>query len=253
MTLSPRREAFRVDIPAVGIDHQRTQPMRAFGDYVANSATTFTAGMLVDLNAAGEVIRSVGVAPYGWVKYNKTTGFFAAVIGEYIQLVGVAATNLAHANLRTAAGGIAGVRVYDAAATVFTEGGGSDYTVSYVNGTITRVAGGTIPAGGFVFVDYQYAMTASEIAVNGHNFWNFDDDVTVQAGKVVVITGPGSIIYTTMYDPHQTYDVNDLLTAGTTAEVLEGYVTIGGAGLAVGRVVQVPTPSDPFLGIKTLI
>jgi len=250
MTLSPRREAFRVDVIPQGLDHQRTQPMKCFGDHVAHDGADFLAGMLVDLNATGEVIRSVGVAPFGWTKYNKSNSFFAPVIGEYIQLVGAVATNLAHAGLRSAAGALLGVRVYDIAGTVFTEG--VNYAISYVNGTVTRVGAG-IPSGGFVFVDYQYALTSQELMDRGGNFWNMLDDVTVQSGKVSVISGPGSIVYTTAFDAHQTYDINDLLTAGTTAEVLEGYVTIGGAGLAVGRVVQVPTPDDPFLGIKTFI
>ena len=251
MALSALREAFRVDNVARGLDHTRTQYVTAFGDYVANASTTFTAGMLVDLNASREVIISVGAAPYGWAKYNKNTGFYAAVVGEYIQLNGTTATNLAHANIRPAAGAVAGVRVAAALTGVaYTEGGGSDYTVNYTNGTVVRTGGSTIPDGGYVYVNYQYAMTAQELDDDGHNFWNFDNDVTIQGSKVTVITGEATI-FTTAYDSSQTYTVGTALTAGTTAEVLEGMVTVGGGGAAVGTVVQIPTPSDPFLGIRS--
>jgi hypothetical protein len=251
MSLSPRREAFQVDAIPHGLDHKRTQFLTAYGDYVANVSTTFEAGMLVNKNAAGEIVRSTGAANslFGWARYAKNTAFYAAVIGEYIQLNGVAATNLAHANLRPAAAGVVGIRVaaaLDGAAYVDT----TDYTVSYVNGTVTRVAGQGIADGAYVYVNYLYQMTATEIASEGLNFWNFSNDVTVQGDKISVITGRATV-YTTAYDTHQTYDINDVLTAGTTAEVLEGLVTIGGAGQTVGKVIQVPTPSDPFLGIES--
>ena len=251
MALSTRREAFRVDNVARGLDHQRTQYLTAYGDYVANATTTFTAGMLVDLNASREVIISVGVRPHGWCKYNKDTGFYAAVVGEYIQLNALVATSLDHANIRPAVGAIAGVRVAAAlTGAAYTEGGGNDYAVNYVNGTVVRDGASTIADGGYVYVNYQYALTAQELNDDGHNFWNFDNDVTVQGDKVTVITGAATL-YTTAYDSHQTFSVNDALTAGTTAEVLEGMVTKGGAGLAVGYVVQIPTPDDPYLGIRS--
>ena len=252
MALSAQREAFRVDTVQRGFDHQRSQYVTAFGDYIANSSTTFSAGMLVDLNTSQEIIRSVGSAPFGWAKYNKGTSYYASIVGEYIQLNGVVATSLAHANVRPAVGGAAGVRVASAlTGAAFTEGAGSDYTVNYTNGTVVRTAGSTIADGGYVYVNYQYAMTAQELNDDGHNFWNFDDDVTIQGGKITVITGPGAMIFTTAYDPSITYTVGATLTAGTTAEVLTGLVTVGGAGATAGTVFQVPTPDDPFLGIKT--
>ena len=251
MALTGKREAFRIDTIASGFDHQRSQFIQAFGDYVANSATTFQAGMLVDMNTSNEIIRSVGSAPFGWVKYNKNTALFGSIVGEYIQLNGVVATSLAHANLRAAVGSAAGVRVASAlTGSAFTEGAGSDYVVNYTNGTVVRTAGSTITDGAYVYVNYMYQLTAQELADQGHNFWNFEDDVTIQGGKVTVITGPCQI-FTTAYDPSITYTVGATLTAGTTAEVLTGLVTVGGAGATVGTVLQVPTADDPFLGIKS--
>ena len=263
MALEPRREAFRVDTIERGYDHQRSQVINSFGDYVAASTATFQAGMLVQLDANGNVDVTTGAllgsagSPYGWALYNKTTTLYGAVVGEYIQLNGTTATSLAHANLRTAAGAVAGVRVATdpAAGTVYTEGGGSDYTVDYTNGTVTRVGGGTISDGEYVYVNYQYALTAQQLLDDGKNFWNFDDDVTIQSDKVTVAHGPGSIIYTTMFDPAATWAINGAVLAGTTAEVLRGLVTDSsiGSGPTVGYCVQIPTPADPYIGIKTVI
>jgi len=253
MALSQYRGAFQVDTIARGLDVKRSQYVEAFGDWVANSTTTFSAGMLVSLNSSGEVIKSTGAAGtlLGIAKYNKGTSYYGSVVGEYIQLVGVVATSLAHANIRSSAGALLGVRVAAALTGVaYTEGG--DYTMNYTNGTVVRLPapGGTIPDGGYVYVTYQYLLTAAELDADGHNFWNKDDDVTIQGSKVTVIAPEGALIFTTQYDPHATYAVNDALTAGTTAEVMEGLVTVGGAGAAVGRVVQVPTADDPWLAYR---
>jgi len=254
MALTGRQEAFRVDTIAAGFDHTRSQWVTAFGHYVANSATTFQSGMLVDMNSSGEIIKSVGVSPFGWTKYNKTSSFYGVVVGEYIQLNATTAAELDHANVRSAAGAVVGVRVAAAltgAAWVDT----TDYTVSYTNGTVTRViagAGGSIPDGAYVFVNYQYELTAQDVQDDGSNFWNFKDDVTIQGGKVTVITGD-SMIFTTAYDSNKTFTIGQTLYAGTSADLLEGFVTstAGSGSFVVGTVLQLPTADDPFMGIKS--
>lgn len=242
-------EAFRVSSRAIGIDLMRTQYTRNLGTYVANASTTFRAGMLVSLNSAQEIVVCDGVAPFGFAKYTKANTLYAAVVAEQIQLTGVVATNLAHANLWAAAG-TGAVRVTDiTGVTVYTEGGGSDYTVSYVNGQVTRVGGGTIGDGDLVLVDYQYQVSEQDLKFEGRNFWNFTDDVTIQGDKITVIND-WSFIYTTQYDPSQTYAVNDVLLAGAVGDTKSGLVTKAGAGAHIGRVFQPPTADDPFLGIR---
>ncbi len=262
MALEPRREAFRVDNIARGIDHQRTQYTTAFGDYVATVATTFEAGMLVDLDANGNIVKFAGGAgvPLGFALYNKTTSFYGSVVGEYIQLNGDSvagtATNLAHANVfdyGEAGGGADGITVASAltGGTVYTNA--THYILNATNGTVIRTNGTTtITDGQYVYVTYMYALTAQEIADEGHNFWNFDDDVTIQTGKITVITGPATI-YTAQYDKSVEYTVGSVITAGVTADSLEGYVTQAGTGATVGKCIQIPTPADPFLGIKSTI
>jgi hypothetical protein len=244
-------ERFRGGRLPWGIDLGRSQFDDNFGHWMADSTTTFTSGMLLQLNSNGEVVRSVGTEPFGWARMNKTSSLYAAVWGERIQLTGTTATTLANTNLRAAAGGVAGVLVSSAinGGTTYTEGAGSDYVVNYTNGTVTRTAGSTIGSGAYVYVSYQYLIPTTQLRFEGKNFYNHFDEVTQNGRKVSICTGPG-LVFTTMFDPAQTYAVNDALTAGTTAEVLEGYVTKGGAGAFIGNVFQVPTAADPFMGIK---
>ena len=250
--VDPRWEAYQGhDGRSMGLDLRRSTYLDDFGNYDANSAASFRAGQLVSLNASQEIILSIGANVFGVAKFDKTASRLATVVGEYIQLNGIVATNLAHANLFSAAGGVLGVRVATAemTGTVYTEGGGADYTVSYVNGTIVRVGGSTIADGGYVYVNYLYTLTAAEELREGRNFWLSNDDVTIQDERVTVITGKATL-FTSQYDPSETYAVNDVLYAGAAAESLSGYFTISATGgVTVGKVFQLPTADDPFLGV----
>ena len=247
MTFSPRLEAFQVSSRAIGIDLKRSKINTNLGHYVANASTSFRAGMLVQLNSSQEIVICDGTEPFGFAKYTKANTLYANVVAERIQLNATTATNLAHANLWVP-GATGGVRVTDdTGVTVYTET--TDYTVNYTNGQVTRVALGAIGDGDYVRVDYQYQVTENELKFEGRNFWNFTDDVTIQGDKITVIND-WSIIFTTQYDPSQTYAVNDALTAGTSGATKSGLVTKGGAGAFIGNVYQVPTADDPFLGVR---
>jgi len=251
--VSPRWEAYQVGAQrCMGLDLKRSQYIDDFGNYDANAAATWRAGQLVNLNAAQEVILDAGgsTSVFGVAKYDKTTAPYATVVGEYIQLNGIVATNLAHTNLLTAAGGALGVRVatLPMTGTVYTEGI-PDYACNYVNGTIVRTAGSTIPDGGYVYVNYMYALTAADVLQEGRNFWLSNDDVTIQDNRITVITGQ-STLFTSQYDPSETYAVNDALYSGTVGELLAGYFTVSATStIQVGKVFQIPTADDPFLGV----
>lgn len=246
---NPRWEAFQVSTRAIGIDLKRSQFTTDYGNYVASPTTTFRAGMLVQLASDQTVELCDGTVPYGFAKYNKTNTLYASVVGEYIQLNGTTPTNLLHANLFVP-GTAGGVRVgVDLTGTPYTEGGGADYTVNYVNGQITRVATGAIPDGGYVYVNYSYQVTEQELQFEGRNFWNFINDVDIQNGLITVIND-WSLIFTTMYDPAETYAVNDTLKAGAVGDNKAGLVTKSGAGAFIGKVFQPPTADDPYLGVR---
>jgi len=245
-------EAFRVSSRAIGLDLMRSQYTRNLGTFVANASTTFRAGMLVQLNASQEVeICGNGGAtnPFGFAKYTKASTLFASVVGEQVTLTGVVPSNLAHANLWVP-GATDGARVYNlTTGATYTEGAGNDYAINYVNGTLVRDAASTIVSGQTVGINYQYQVTEQELKFEGRNFWNFLNDVDIQDNKITVIND-WSLIFTTQYDSGQTYAVNDSLNAGTSAASMQGLVTKGGAGPYIGRVFQVPTADDPFLGVQ---
>lgn len=253
----PRMSSFQVSSRAIGIDRKRSVLKSDPGWYVADPTTTFRAGMLVSLDANERVTRCVGTDVLGFSLYNNTTTEYATVTGEYVQLNGVVATNLKHANLfwplTPAVQGL-GVRVAAAlTGGAYTESTGvnNDYLMSYVNGTITRIAGGAIADGGYVYVNYMYPLTEADLDFEGRNFWNLTNDVNVSDGKCAIATD-ATTIFTTAYDTHQTFTVNQLLYAGTTAQGCEGLVTTTstGANAYIGRVVQIPTAADPWLGLR---
>jgi hypothetical protein len=204
--------------------------------------------MLIQLNSDQKVELCDGTIPFGFSKFNKTNVTYASVTGERIQLNGVFPTNLSNPSLLNPALG-GGVRVgLSLAGVPYTEG--IDYTVNYVNGQITRISVGAIPSGSYVYVNYQYQMTLLEVEQEGVNFWNEMNDVSVHNNKITVIND-WSLIFTTAFDPSQTYNVNDNLVAGNVGSGLSGLVTKGTRGTAyIGRVFQPPTSSDPYLGIR---
>jgi hypothetical protein len=250
MALSTRREAFHVDDIQRGLDDKRTNYQVAYGDWVASSTETFTSGMLVQLDSSGNVVicdgskRVLGVA-----KDSKTTSFYATVSDEYIQLNGTTATNLQHSNLFVPTAASDGILVNTAVSgsgTTYAET--TDYVVSYTNGTVTRNGAGSIPDGGYVYVTYRYLVTAAELLRDGTNFWNNSDSVSQQNDKMTVIEGPAKI-FTAQFDPADDYAIDDELKASDVAGC-EGLVTTSGTGTVVGRVIQVPTADDPYLGYE---
>lgn len=254
MTFTGKREAFRVDVIARGLDHQRTTFLQAFGHHVANAATTFEAGAPVALNAAGEVIIHPGTDTriFGVAKYNKTTALEANVSAEQIEF----ATNGSTATLKHP--NISNLKITSdaAGATAYTVS--TDYTVVAATGVITHVSllsGGHIPLKTVVYAWYQYDLTAAELLADGQNFWNMQDDVSIQGGKVTVIAPMGAVVYTTRFHTGRVWAINDEVVAGSTSESAAGIFDRNADSTnntVVGVVVQIPTADDPYLGIKLL-
>lgn len=231
-----------------GLDLGRCQIREALGVWVADPNTTFRAGMLVMRDANGLITASNGLDFLGVAKWNHATSMVAVQVDEAVALIGTTASNLKFAN-------ISNVRVASAV-----KGGGTvytittDYTLSTTNGTVTRVGGAGITDGQTVYVTYTYAITESMLLQNqGKNFWNTIDEVSVNEGRVTVITD-AEILFTSQYDTGVNYALTGAtsnLYAATTGGK-EGLFTSSSAGSAkvVGRVFQVPTAADPFLGVR---
>lgn len=239
--------AFNNRIYTEGLDLGRCQINQALGVFVADPATTFRAGMLVMRSSTGLVQASDGTDVLGVAKWNHATALYAAVVDEAIVLTGTTASNLAHPT-------VSNVKVSSAAG-----GAGSDYTlttdytVNATNGTVTRAGGGSITSGSTVYVAYTFQITAADLLqLQGQNFWNNVDEVSQADGRCTVITD-ATIIFTSQYDTTRTYTLTSTgsnLYACTTGGKAGLFTNDSGAGsLKVGRVLQVPTASDPFLGV----
>lgn len=245
---SPRLEAFQSDTFATGLDLKRCEITRNLGVYKASEGATIRQGQMVALNASQELVVADSNGVRGVARWNKALLGKSLNVDEPVTLTGTTTMNLARPN-------VSNVSVRSApnqGGTVYT-GGGTDYTVNTTNGTITRVALGAIPSGDTVYVTYTYDMTESDYRFQGKNFFNTNDDVSPAEGRLAIVQGPATI-FTTEYDTSRTYALTgagaSLFCGGTTAG-LEGLFTNNPAeGRYVGRVIQLPSAADPFLGLE---
>jgi hypothetical protein len=138
-------------------------------------------------------------------------------------------------------------------ATTYTQG--TDYSVTLNNGVITNLMAGIAPHA-TVIIAYTYSIQP------GHEFWNngstkwatgqtYDrlPDASIGSGKIAVIEG-NVVLYTDQYDPVQTYTLNAALRSD--ANSLWTVASTGNVSSICGRVVKVPTATDPFLGVAQI-
>ena len=219
------------------LDLKRCFIGREAGNKTVDANATFEAGMVAQYASDGEVVVSDGTNPCGVFKWNKTSQIYGIVAREAVTLTGTTASNLDHAN-------VSSVKVENSAGTNYLVT--TDYTVSTTNGTVTRVGGGGIASGETVYVTYTYQKTEAEMNRDGKNFLLNNDD-TQGSNRITIIQG-FSTIYTDKYDTSLDY------TVGSSVYVRsDGYFTATDYGTVFGpfgKVVSVPTASDPYLGIE---
>lgn len=243
----PRLAAFQSDVFATGLDLRRCEINRDLGVFKASDAASFEQGQMVALDASQEVILADGGDVLGVAKWNKVNLQKSLAVDEpHVVDAGVAVplarSNVSNVGVRTAA---------DQGGTLITAAG--DYTLNAVNGTLTWDAVPTeVSDGDTVFVTYTYDMTNADYQFQGRNFFNFVDDVTIAEGRITVILSP-AILYTTQFDTAQTYALTGAganLYCGGTTPGLEGLFTSdAGEGTYVGRCIQLPSATDPYLGV----
>jgi hypothetical protein len=240
-----RLAAFTGQIYPGGLDLGRCVIQQDLGIFVADPAATILQGQLVTKGVNGILCSTTGKGIIGVAKWNKATAVVSSVVDEPIVLTGTGAVNLKHANVANVK--VAAAAGQGAAYTVTT-----DYTVSAANGTVTRVAGQAIADGATVYVTYTYTLSAADLDFQGRNFFNFLDDVSIQDNHITVIVD-WSILFTTQYDTSKVYDLTTAaqnLYAGTTAKGGAGNFTNDAtAGEFVGRVIQLPSATDPYMGV----
>lgn len=219
----------------MALDIKRCVIGREMGNKTVDPNATFQAGMIAQYGSTGNIVTSDGTAPAGVFKYNKTSSVYGVAVKEAIVLMDTTATNLNHAN-------VSNVKVENAAGTDYTPT--TDYTVGTTNGTITRNGAG-ITNGATVYVTYTYQYSEADKINEGKNFaLNFDD--TLGSNKITFIQG-FSTIYTDQYDTSLDYTVGQTLyVTGTGKFTTQNFF----GGKSFGKVVSVPTASDPFLGVE---
>lgn len=244
-------QAFRSEIFPQGLHLSRCRIATGLGPYEADPNAVFRQGQLVNLNAAGLVQRAnSGLDILGMAKWTKDVGFGNAVqTDEQVVLPGVTTVNLAR-------GSIVGTNLLNNSIRVSLTAGGAaltqgvDYDViSLANGQIARNGAGVIPAGATVFVSYTYALNAQDMQFQGENFWNRQDYVSIQGNRVAVVSDY-AVLFSTEYDTSRRYQIGENLYAGNVDVEVQGLITNNIEGDLVGKVIQVPTAQDPYLGFE---
>lgn len=242
-----RLGAFQSDVFASGLDLSRSQIERDIGVFKAADAATILQGQLVSLDANGELVLADGGNVFGVAKWNKASLGTAVNVDEPLTVVAGAVTTLSRANVsnvvvRTSAGGAA----ISAA---------GDYTLNATNGTLTWEASpAEVADGDTVFVTYTFDLTQNDYQFQGLNFFNRLNDVDgLSEGRLTVVKAP-AIIFTTQYDTAQTYTLTgtgaNLYVGGATGGLEGLFTNVATEGTYVGRVIQLPTADDPFLGVE---
>lgn len=244
---TPRLAAFQSSAFATGLDLGRCEIIRNLGVYKANGLAIIRQGQMVAMNAAEELILAVSNNVLGVAKANKMLLGKSLSVDEPLVLTGVVASNLKRGNVSNVA-----VRsAPDMGGTLYVVG--VDYTVNAANGQITRTGGSTIPSGSTVYVSYTYDLAQADYLFQGLNFWNSNDDATIAEGRLTVVQGPATL-FTTEFDTSRTYTLTGAgasLYCGGATPALAGLFTNNAAeGRYVGRVMQLPTASDPYLGVR---
>lgn len=223
--------------------------------YAVDPNVNIMAGMVAFLanNAAGVTVATTaasGTVPIGTFWKDRASGFTRTVV-ESGTFGATNTINLLKGNV-SATGAI---RVQNAAGTV-TYTNGVDYTVILANGVITRAGGGAIAANATVLVTYSYnVVVGQEHWDNVSTQWttgvNYDRqaDDTLGSSKITISEGDAKL-YTDQYDTQATYALNSpLYSDGASLWTANAAAAVSSI---CGRVISVPTASDPFLGLDQI-
>ena len=234
--------AFNGDVFPKGLDLRRSVIHVDLGTYTAEANATIRAGQFVALDAGGFVIPSIGADTLGVSKWNKQQFGVSVNVDVPLTLVGTTPVFVGRANISNVA-----VRsAPNMGGTPYT-GGGGDYNAVAGAGTVARDATTTITDGQTVYVTYTYALVDADFEFDGRDFRNqSNNDVLGQEDRIVVITDWAKL-YTMEWD---TADTMTTTGAGSKLYVnAEGKASNVAAGDFAGRVIQVPTAQDQFLGM----
>lgn len=219
--------------------------------WTVDSNVDILAGMVAFLttNASGVVVATTaasGTVPIGYF-FNDSA---AAMVRATIETGTFNANNIItvlKGNFHAAGS----VKVTNAAGTVtYTQG--VDYNLTLANGVVTRIGGGSIAASASVVIWYEYNVSSQQLASeNASTRWVFGQDynqgsnASLGSGAIAVVEGDAQL-FTDQFDPTQTYVLNAVLRSDAASR----WTTAASGYPVCGRVISVPTASDPFLGIE---
>lgn len=243
--------AFQTQLYPSGLDlHRMPNISRQLGTWRAASTASFRAGSAVMLNSSGEVVAfdaANGSSLLGIAKWSKVTLGRAVVIDEAITFGANDATkSLKHSS-------VTNVVVRSAVA-----GGGTtytvttDYTVDATAGTITHVSGGApISITAPTYVSYTWSLTEEDYQLEGKNFWQSNDYVTIQDGRIAVIQPPCGPVFTTEYATNVVYSLSGA-NSNVYANSSGIFTSSSSSTKLCGKVISVPTAADPYLGFDLI-
>jgi len=222
--------------------------------YAVDTNVNIWAGMVAFLatSGAGATVATTaasGTVPIGTFWKDSALAYIRTNI-ESGTFVAAGTINLSKGNVL----GTGFVKVTNATGTtIYTQG--VDYTVNTVNGVVTRLGGGAIPALATVLIWYSYNLQQTQVywdnvstqwTAAGQNYDRQPDD-TLGSGKITVAEGDAKL-YTDQYDVNQTYALNAPLYSNAQSQ----WTTVAGFTNVCGRVISVPTANDPFLGVQQI-
>lgn len=245
--------AFSGQIFKKGLDLPRCKILVDDGTLVADPASTIRAGMIVTRNSTGYVAPATGLLTYGVAKWGKDSFGVSVQVDLPLVLNGTTATNLTVNGVGR--GNVSNVTVRSApnmAGTVYVSA--TDYTLNAGNGTVARIALGAITDGQTVYCTFTYALVDADFNFDGRFWQNQANDRTAyEEGRIAVITDWARIFTVewttgdgTANAAGSTYAINDALYCSAEGKFLND--STGGPNF-MGRVFQVPTASDPYMGI----
>lgn len=234
--------AFQNQIYPNGLDLGRCVIHQDVGVFYATPGVTFRQGQLVKMTSTGiQPITAKSDNYLGIAKWTMATSYYAVSVDEAITLVGTTASNLSHANVVATMFQVRSAPAFGGVAYV----SGTDYTLNTTNGTVASTGTGAITSGQTVYVTYTWQLMPADLNFQGMNFWNFTDDVSVQDSRITIIVD-WSVIFSTQFDPAQTYVVGSPIYMNATG-LLSSDSTGGAQNL--GTIIQIPSATDPFLGV----
>lgn len=230
------------------------------GTFKAAPSSAWEQGMVATIGATGLDVSGTSGWPFGIFLGNHQDAMTRAIYGEvygpldYSEVGGATASvTLNHQSLVTGA-----FKVY-AGATLLAET--TDYTLVEATGILTAVASGKLDSvngtytnAGMITVTYRYNMTVAEKngfldnkgqVIGGPGVLNSFDEVLVSGETTVAYDG--NIIYTDQYDTTIAWAaaLEAKLYANADSRLT---TTDAGSQVQVGRVIELPTAAQPWLG-----